>query len=135
MIPGGRGGWVVCTEDGPVYGPDDLDDALRLRLAVGEGECFRMGETVPARHGGRRVLVYDTGRYLGPPAGRFAPLIEHGFPWSGALWIEYATATGGWRRPTGLWLHPAWWRALRAHRGYRATRLYPASALLSGHRG
>ncbi|MFI5614692.1 hypothetical protein [Amycolatopsis sp. NPDC051903] len=128
-------GWVVLTENGPVFGPDTLDDATRERLAAGEGAVFRMGETVPARRSGRRTLVYDTGRYLGPADGRFAPPIEHGFPWTGALWIEYATPAGGWTRPAGLWLCTAWWRTLRQHRGYRATRLTPAPVLLSGHRG
>jgi hypothetical protein len=80
-----HGGWVVDTEDGPVFGPGTLDPQLRERLAAGEGEPFRMGETVSLRRGGRRELVYDIGRYLGPPAHRSAPLLEYGFPWSGVV--------------------------------------------------
>ncbi|PXY16550.1 hypothetical protein [Prauserella muralis] len=122
----------MFAEDGPVFGPLDLDDELRARLAAGEGVAFRMGETLP----GRRRAVYDTGRYLGARAGRLAPLLEHGFPWSGALWIEYAETTG-WSRCRGLWLRPAWWRLVWRHRSYwPARRRYPADALLSsGFRG
>lgn len=121
MSPGSRAGWVVLTEDGPVFGPADLDDELRLRLATGEGQPFRMGE------GG---LIYDTGRYLGPRSGRFGPLLEDGFPNAGALWIDYATPAG-WRRLRGLWLRPGWWRVLSTYREYLPILLRPANPQLT----
>lgn len=117
----GRGrrdcGWIVVTEDGTtVVGPEGISAGLRERLAAGDGEVFRMGETVPG-HGGRRRLVYDTGRYLGPASRRCAPLIEHGYAWSGARWIEYARE-GRWVAQAGLWRRPAWWRCRLRYRRY-----------------
>ncbi|GAA4661679.1 hypothetical protein [Amycolatopsis dongchuanensis] len=121
-------GWVVDTEDGPVYGPDPLDPVLRERLAGGEGQAFQMGEGLPVRGGGRRQLVYDTGRYLGPAQHRYAPLLQHGFPWSGATWIRYADQ-GRWSRRGGPWLLPAGRCLLARYRTYRSAHLAPAAAL------
>jgi hypothetical protein len=105
-------GWIIEPNDdldGPIEvisGPDILADVVRAQLARGLGARFRLGE---------RGLVYNEGRYVGPPTHGHCPLTEHGYSWSGATWIE-VEINGHWVRlrvPVA-----ATWRSRWRHRSY-----------------